>query len=234
MTMGLSDLELGRLRMSVGYGTHKTGRPLSPIEVANYFQRSKEAGESLANIAKKSHLKSTSIVASFLQLLTLPEEIRHLVEWGQAKGAIGFSAARELAKIKGLKSQRMVSQFIISDGLNSKEVRQVVQLQRRANRPIVECIREILGMRPKIKRRFVFVGAITNDSVKNHLHALSQTQRDSIFKDVIGRLHLLGATGRLGDFSFTLVGGDRFNSAMNYIGKGKLESRVRAEIENLI
>ena len=44
MLAGLSALELGYLRMSAGYGTHKKGRPLSPVEVGKLIRQIKKSG----------------------------------------------------------------------------------------------------------------------------------------------------------------------------------------------
>ena len=61
MLAGLSALELGRLRMSVGYGTHKKGRPLSPIEVGTLLRNARNSGVSLKECADKINLDETGI-----------------------------------------------------------------------------------------------------------------------------------------------------------------------------
>ena len=98
MLPSLNPLELGRLRMSVGYGTHKKGRPLSPIEVGLYLRRARDAGISLNDCAKEIQLEGTGHIGRFLRILELPQDLQHLINWGSGKDFIGFSSAVELVR----------------------------------------------------------------------------------------------------------------------------------------
>ena len=93
MLAGLTALELGRLRMSVGYGTHKKGRPLSPIEVGLLLQRAHEKGVSLEDCARTIQLDGTGHIGRFLRILDLPEDIQHLIDWGSGKNFVSFTSA---------------------------------------------------------------------------------------------------------------------------------------------
>ena len=130
MLADLSALELGRLQMSVGYGTHKKGRPLSPIEVGKLIRRVKESGVSTEDCAKAINLDKSGI-GRFLRILDLPEDVQHLVSWGTQKESIGFSAAAQLGRFKDAEDQHAVVDAILSEGLNSKEIGQVAQLKIR-------------------------------------------------------------------------------------------------------
>ncbi len=232
--LGLTALELGRLRISVGYGTHKKGRPLSPIEVGQLLRQARDAGMSLKECADAINLDGTSQVSRFLRILSLPQEIQHLINWGTGKDAIGFSSAFELVRIQNTDDQRIVAESILTNGLKSKEVRQVAQLHERSGQSIQECLKEILGMRTKIERRYVFIGSVTDQDVESRLEDLTQAQRDLVLKNAINEINIQGATGRLGQRFFTLVGGDRFNMSMNNIGKEGLEAKIRIQIEKSI
>ncbi len=232
--LGLTALELGRLRISVGYGTHKKGRPLSPIEVGQLLHQARDAGMSLKKCADAINLNGTSQVGRFLRILDLPQEIQHLISWGTGKDAIGFSSAFELARIQGADNQRIVAESILENGLKSKEIRQVAQLRKRSGRPIQECLKEILAMRTIIEKRYVFIGSVTDQGIESRLKDLTQMQRDSVLKSAIDEIDLRGATGRLGQRFFTLVGGERFNTSMNNIGKESLEKKIRTQIEKAI
>ena len=232
--LGLTALELGRLRMSVGYGTHKKNRPLSPIEVGRLLCRARDAGLSLKECADEIHLDGTGHIGRFLRILDLDKEIQHLISWGGSKDAIGFSSAFELARIQSADNQRIVAESILENSLKSKEVRQVVQLHERSGRSIRECLKEVLGMRTVVERRYVFIGSITEQQIEGRLAELTQIQRNSVLKVAIEELSLQGAVGRLGQRIFTLVGGERFNTSMNKIGKGNLEAQFRAQIEKAI
>ena len=89
-------------------------------------------------------------------------------------------------------------------------------------------------MRPKIERRYVFIGSVVDQTVVNALIDLTQTERDSILKSAIERLDLRGATGRLGKRFFTLVGDECFNESMKSIGKERIEARLRAHISETV
>ena len=233
MLAGLSALELGRLRMSVGYGTHKKGRPLSPIEVGSLLQKARSEGVSLEECAKAIQLDGTGHIGRFLRILDLPDDIRHLIDWGSGKNFVGFTSAVELAKLKNAGDQRAVAEAVLSNDLGSKEVRQVAQLRKRSGRIIEACLREVLDMRPKIERRYVFVGSVAPENVEA-LRRLTQAVRDAILVSGIEDMGLRGATGRLGSRFFTLVGTERFNASLQEIGKENIEGRLRSHVSEAV
>lgn len=233
MLAGLSPLELGRLRMSVGYGTHKKGRWYSPIEVGILFRRACDSGASPSDCATEARIDGTG-VGRFFRILNLPQDLQHLVNWGSGKDAIGFSTAAELVRLQDDEEQRIVAKSILVEGLNSKEVRQVVQLRTRSGRPIHECLKEVLGMRPTIERRYVFIGSVIDQRVEEALIDLTQMKRNAILTSAIKRIGLQGASGRLGKRFFTLVGDDRFDASMQSIGKENIETRLRIHIAEAV
>ncbi len=225
MISGLSSLELGRLRMSVGYGANKKGRLLSPIEVASLLHNARHEGASLSDCATAIHLNETG-ASRFLRILNLPQDIQHLIDWGTPQNGIGFSTAVELARLQDVDDQRAVADSILSIGLTSKEVRQVAQLRIRSGRSIGACVKEVLGMRPTIERRYVFIGSVLEQGIADALTELTQAERDSILESGIERLHLQGASGRLGKRLFTLVGDESFNESMKTVGKENIEEQL--------
>ena len=234
MLAGLSALELGRLRMSVGYGTHKKGRPLSPIEVGSILRSARDEGISLRDCADAIGLDGTGHIGRFLRILDLPDDLQHLINWGSGRDAIGFSSAVELVKLRDADDQRTVARSILSDGLNSKEIRQIGQLRTRSGRTIGACIKEVLGMRPIVERRYVFIGSVVDRNIENALIKLTQAERDSILESGIKLLSLRGASGRLGKRFFTLVGDERFDESMKSVGKESIEARLRTHISETV
>ena len=230
MLAGLSALELGRLRMSVGYGTHKKGRPLSPIEVGLILRSARDEGISLRDCADAIGLDGTGHIGRFLRILDLPDDLQHLVNWGSGRDDIGFSSAVELVKLRDADDQHAVARSILADGLNSKEVRQIGQLRIRSGRTIDACIKEVLGMRPIVKRRYVFIGSVIDQNVEDALIKLTQAERDSILDSGIKLLNLQGASGRLGKRFFTLIGDERFDASMESLGKENIEAWLRNHI----
>lgn len=229
MLAGLSALELGRLRMSVGYGTHKKGRPLSPIEVGRLLRRAREEGATLEDCAKTVHLDGTGHIGRFLRILDLPEDLQHLIDWGAGKNFVGFTSAVELVKIGGAADRRIVAEAILSHGLNSREIRQAAQLRRRSGRAIEACLAEVLDMRTKVERRYVFMGSVAEESVEA-LRDLTQAARDAILASGISRLKIRSGAARLGSRFFTLVGDERFNASMQEVGKENIETGIRSHI----
>ena len=233
MLAGLSRLELGRLRMSVGYGTHKKGRLLSPIEVGVLLQKARSEGVSLEECARAIQLAGTGHIRRFLYILELPDDLRHLIDWGSGKGFIGFSSAVELAKLKNVGDQRAVANAVMVHRLSSKEVRQIVQLRGRTQRSISSCVKEVLGMRPRIEKRYVFIGSVASDHMEA-LGELTQAMRDAILTAGVEDIGLRGAAGRLGPRFFTLVGDESFDASMREVGKEDIEARLRSRISEAI
>ncbi len=230
---GLSTLELGRLRVSLGYGTHKKGRPLSPVEVGTLLRRACDGGHTLAECAEVIRIDGTGL-ARFLRILELPEELRHLVDWGGGSEAIGFSCAAELVRVGGEENQRVVGKAVLEHGLSSKEVRQVGQLVRRSGRSVDVCLREVLGMRPRVEKRYVFIGSVSDKCVQEALKGRPQRVRDAILAAGVVDVGLRNAAGRLGTGTFTLVGDEGFEASMKEVGKGVVEQRLRAFIAGAI
>ena len=232
MLAGLSALELGRLRMSVGYGTHRKGRPLSPIEVGVLLRKALQHGATLADCAEAVELHSTG-VSRFLRILDLPSDLQHLIDWGSGKDFVGFSAAVETRKLKDVEDQRAVADAILSSSLNSKEVRQVIQLRQRSGRTIRKCVQEVLRMRPKLVKRYVFIGSVASENIEE-LQEFAQSVRDSMLVTGMEKVGLKGATGKLGARFFTLVGDERFNASMREVGKEKIEAQLRCHISQAV
>jgi len=227
---GLNALEVGRLRMSVGYGTHKKGRPLSPIEVGRLLRRAQEAGTSLEDCAKTLNLSGTTGLSRFLAVLTLPPDLRHLVTWGRSADSIGFTTAVELVRVPDADDQRAIANAILERGLRTDEVRQVAQIRKRSGRPVEDCLNEIVGMRPTIERRYVFIAAITDEDVQAVLGDLTQAERDALLDSVMESLGVSGVSARLGERLITLVGDDSLNSWLSREGKETVEARLRTLI----
>ncbi|MGI9558237.1 MAG: hypothetical protein ACR2NQ_01025 [Thermodesulfobacteriota bacterium] len=231
----MSKLDLGRLRMSVGWGTNKKGRPLSPVEVGRHIKAVSDSSPRLNDALQGLQIGiSTSQSGRFLRILELPPDIQHLIGWGSGKDYIGFTTAFELTRIRDKKEQHTIADAVLECGLSSKEVLQIAQLRKRSEKSIQKCLDDVLKMRPKIEKRYVFIGSIVDKSVVEKLSKLLQTERDSLLKDILNNLSVVGVTSRLGDKIFTLVGGERFNRSMNSIGKNKLEDLIRSQVESLI
>ena len=223
--MILSPQERQDLLLSVGM--HRGQRRLSPVEVARLFTKIIAAGGSLSDCARAARFQGTTMVARFLRLLKLPESVSYLVDWGSSPGMITFSAGAEIARLADAAEEEEVKSGILTHRLSGSEVRYVVQLRKLSNRPVRDCLSEIVGMRRRVEKRYVYVGAVTNSALKRLLESMMQQQRDellaSAIKGVLTAKDL--AVTRLGPDRFTLVGGEDFGKAMSLV-KDSLEQEV--------
>ncbi|MCY4610547.1 MAG: hypothetical protein OXC38_02400 [Gammaproteobacteria bacterium] len=234
MLPGLTPLDLGRLRMSVGYRTHRKGRPLSPVEVGLHLKRARDAGASMNDCAHEIQLDGTGHIGRFLRILDLPDDLQHLISWGTGKDFIGFSAAVEMAKLQDSDDQRAVATSVLTDSLASREVRQVAQLRKRSGRPIDVCLQEVLNMRPTYQKHYIFIGSIVDQSAMDALCEFTQAERDSLLESCIQHIGLQKTSGRLGERFFTLVGGEEFNISLRNFGKEPFEERFRTHIAEAV
>ena len=201
---GVSPEELRALLLSVG--THRADRILSPSEVANLLQKAMDAGTTRKQCAETLNVGQTQI-STFLKLLDLVPAIQHLADWrGSATATVSFSSMAEVAKLKRTE-QAEATHGILRYGLKWKEVVQLVQIVARSGRPVPECVKTVIALRPEIHIRHLFVGAISSDDLQNHLKGCSQQKRDDLIDRALGSLlgEKRSVEGRLSYSNFTIV-----------------------------
>lgn len=228
--LGLSPDEYKQLILSVG--THRDERPLTPVQAATLFKQAADAGSTPTASAEATHV-SASMVSRFLRLMELAPDIQHLVDWGPSGSTLSFSAAFELSRLRPQDHQAMAT-AVLEHGLSSAEVRQLAQLRLRSHQPIEKSIAGTLAMRPRITRRHVFVGAVTDSAVVAQLNELSQTERDTLLEAIATRDLGLGkdVSSRLGGRRFTLVGDEDMSARLNALGdfESAINDRLRREL----
>ena len=146
------------------------------------------------------------MVSRFLNLLELSPLTQLSTDWGQTELTISFSSAWQLSCLS--KDEQEIScREIITNQLRSKEVQQVVQLRKRSGRTLVECLNEVVGMRPTVTRIHLILGTITNTDVQEKLSNLSQIERDNLFRDISSVMYrgVKKLSGRLGTNRFSIV-----------------------------
>ena len=206
---GLSPEQRRGLLLSIG---RRTGiRALSPKEVAEAFKDATDAGMSKAELASSLHLQGQDMVGRFLRLLNLSPDKRYLIGWGNTGTTLSFSAATDIAGLSDRADQDILIDAALEHGFTGSEVREAIQIQRRARKPLPEAITDVLNRRPRIVRRHVMAGLVSDQNVRSNLRTMTQQQRDTLFRQIIAtslRNHGIESS-RLGTDRFMLSGGDR-------------------------
>jgi len=220
---GISPEDKRDLILSVGI--HKTERPLSPIEVAELLENLIDSGTTKKEISKEILLDST-MISRFRRLLSLAPEIQHLVGWG-GESKIPFSTASVIAHLKTSEEHKFLVKSTLEHELSKNEVIQIVEVRNKFSKPINECVEEILKMRPRIIRRYLFIGAVKSAEVRNRLSKMSQEERNVLFrKAVISNYPDLPYwEGLLGIKGFNLIGSEDLDQAL---------TKLPADFESII
>lgn len=207
---GLSPSEARNLILSVG--THRSNRPLSPVEVAEAMEESLMAGATVAQLAAALQLEDATWVTRFRRLLQLPPDVRHLVNWGSGPASVSLTASSEIARLASEDDRRGVMNAAVEHSLTSAEVRQVVQILRRSEQGADEAVASVVRQRPQVTRRHLLIGAILSDELQTTLRGMTQRERDDLLEAAMST-HVPGLpqwSGRLGVDHFTLSGGPDF------------------------
>ena len=75
-------------------------------------------------------------------------------------------------------------------------MRQVVQLRKRSRRSVEECLNEVVEMRPRVEKRYVYIGAVTSSVLKRSLEVMTQGERDELLASAIKSVFVEGSCGR--------------------------------------
>ena len=230
---GLSAFELRQLILSVG--THKSERPLSPVEVATLIQRALDTGETRKTIADRLLLDNSSIIGRFIRLLSLPTQVQHLIGWGSNPDTISFTAASDIARLDYSQEQSTLAKMALENQFNKSEIVQCVQLRQRSERSIEESVKSVLNQRPIIERRHAIIGELRSESLKKKLKEMSQLERNSLLQSALDEygpsVPRLGS--KLGDSYFLLVGDDRFHAEITSLPEGFEASVTQYLIQKL-
>lgn len=230
---GLSAHELRQLILSVG--THKSNRPLSPVEVAKLMQRVLDMGETRKTLANRLLLEDSSIIGRFIRLLSLPIQVQHLIGWGSNPATISFTAGSDIARLEDPGDQKTLAKMALENQLNKSEIIECVQLRQRSEMSIEDSVKAVLNQRPIIERRHAIIGELRSESLKNKLKEMSQFERNSLLQSALDEygpsVPCLGS--KLGDGYFVLLGDDPFHTEITSLPEGFEVSVTRYLIQKL-
>ena len=208
MPVHLEPHELKGLILSVG--THRTERPLSPLEVGVLVRKATQRGTDLKELAEATQLEGTTQLSRFTKLLELPSDTHHLIDWGKSAGGVGFTTAFEIARLESAEDKRAAMAAVMQHGLSSAEARSLVQLRKRGGKSIADCVAATVKMRPTIEVRRVFIGAVSDADMRTKLSMKTQAERDRMIAACARRQGLGDAkiVAKLAPDRFTIVGPD--------------------------
>lgn len=217
---GLSPDTARKLILSVG--TRRSGRPLSPVEVAGALQQVLDAGTDVGELAGALYLDGPTMIRRFTRLLALPLEIQPLVEWGSGSGTLSFTAASELARLEKKCEQLVLAKAVLENQFSKTEVKQIVETRRRLGKSVDDSIRAVLEQRPVIERRHVIIGELLLEQLQERLKQVPQHERNSLLRRVIEHYGPSTASfgAKLGHKHFILVGDDQFYAAITSLPGG--------------
>lgn len=195
------DAEL-KSRLIRSVGTHRTERTLSPVEVGHaldYFATK----NSLKAVSDDIHL-DPSTAARFLRLLTLPASVKSIVDWGTSKTTISFSAASEIAALGGTADQEHAARLALRHRLTKDELRQAVQVHKRAGTSVEHAIEDVVSRRTTIVTIDVFIGAVPK-MMRPRIERLTQHERDALLRKALGTTLPVGAGARMTPSHYTIT-----------------------------
>lgn len=229
---GLKPEELQHLILSVG--THRKNRPLSPYECGQLFDKARRMGNSLKECAEAVGISDTGTIANFIRLLDIVPSHSHLVDWGKTGSTIAFKSAAILAKLNPA-DQEIAFIAALEKRLIKIEVEQILQIRQRSGRDIVECIDEVVGMRPVTTTVNVIIGAIDDDNLPKKLFKLKQNEKDKLLYRAIRSNfpNLQKFSARLGNEQFTISVSDEDADYLSTKGEG-MEEKISKTISALI
>lgn len=204
MLPGLTAEEARDLMLSVG--THHGKRRLSPVEVAELFGKALAAGCTPENCAQFAGFKGSTMILHFQRLLRVDPSLRHLIDWKQSESVVPFIVASELGRLNQ-DEQEEAFRVVIEQQMRRLEVIQMIQLRNRTRRRVRECALDVVGMRPNVARKHVFLGAVERPEVRTWLAGLHQCDRDVVLAKALLTIYgqLPHTSGRLGPDRFTIV-----------------------------
>jgi len=203
-------------------GTQRSIRPLTPVEVAEAIEISLASGSSIKELASELDV-DTSMLGYFRRLLKLSPEVRYLVDWKKTgKLLLNTETASLIARLSAIEEQQKVAEAFFRNNLAREEVRQIVQLRERSDKTISDCISEVLQMRPNIVKRYILIGAIISEKVREALQGMTQHERDQLLKEALTSSHpeLPPWDGKLGVDRFTVIGDEAFGAAVQRLPGG--------------
>ena len=197
MLRALTPAERHDLIMSVG--VHVKKRRANPLEIAKLITKA-QSTDTLDQIAAHVNLQGTTILRKLLALNKLPRDVQTLVDWGSSDAGISFSVAAEIARLTNETDRRDLAQMAVESHLSKSEVQAIVQRANREKSGVRESAQEILGLRPSVEQRFLYLGLL-DDTVSEE--TAKRNIRRKLSK-LIGATNVLAVRCDQGRFSILL------------------------------
>ena len=206
--------------MSVGI--HVKRRRASPMRLAKLIEKALTT-ESLEEIAEHVNLNGTTILRKLCSLNHLPPEVQDRVHWGTSDIGISFSVAAEIARYGSESDKLLLSQTAIEHQLSKSEVQAIVQRAGRESCSVGEATTEILRLRPKVDRQYLFMGLLNTEVADD---VAKRNIRRKLAK-LVGPENVLSVRCGGGRFSFVLNdAGANSEQALKHLDSHQLQSYI--------
>ena len=194
--------------MYASIGTHRSKRPLSPIEVSRNLEVMKEELDDKTHkqLAKRFQCSQITI-KQFIDLLKAPKRYEDVWGWGMSKGGrISWSQFREACYCYGKKIitedefGALVS-GVLNGQIDPSDVREIVRLKNKnPGKSFKECCIEIHNLVPETIKSFLFIADLDRyvlESIRIRAHRASlpeEKEAEHVLSKHLGAEHVEGVT----------------------------------------
>jgi len=220
----LSNDEWRDLKLSVG--THKSSRRLNPIEVAKLIKKLRDKNVPYEFIKDELILRDVTVIKRFEILLeSLPEKYHNKISFGRKNGYIPFTTAAFLTRLESRSEIDLLYNEISTKNLTKNEIQQIIELKKRSDMNISECIEEILKSRLIVEKRNMLIGKIYEDKITSVISDANWDLLNNLF------LKFLKESFPNTIFYSTRISKERFIIVTDIFGQSQIE--LKANKENL-
>jgi hypothetical protein len=223
---GLTKDEWQDLVLSVN--VHRKTRRLSPSRVAAHLRKALENTDE-ETLAHRLNFKDTTLLRKLAKLAELPVDVAATVDWGNRKGSLSMSAATEIQRLEDPAMIREAAIAAIEHDLSRAEARQVVQVHRRTQQSIRECVQSAINTRPKIERSELIIGSFLSTPSRASCARLGNDEAARLIQRYLAKTYpdIVAKALRINE--------DRFSLLLSAEDGAKLRALIRPDsVESLL
>jgi len=214
---------------------HRKNRRLSPSRVAGHLRTAlKNTDEE--TLAQRLNFKDTTLIRKLAKLADLPTDVAATVDWGNRKGSLSMSAATEIQRLEDPGLIREAAIAAIEHDLSRAEARQVVQLHRRTQTTMTDCVQSVLTTRPTIERSELVIGSFLSETARAACAGLGNDEAARLIQRHLARRYpdVVARAFRINENRFSLLlSSDNASQLRAHIGPLSVEAVLTQVAEQL-